>query len=303
MGILNKNTFAIWLAFAFTGIGLLILLYFSFINKEFNDGSGIINTTIANDFGSFLGGVIGPIFSLSAFLLVYATLVEQQKTFELQKFEGRYFELLRYHRENVSLMRLRVPSQEDMISEGSSCFIEMKKQFDEIYSIIEKHATDRNITEPKKINISFLILYYGVGKATLPALLASVDKSMTDFAELIIKECKIKKAEYDPNIVYHGGNQSRLGHYFRNLSYIVNYVNEAKILTEQEKYEYVKMLRTQFSQYELAIFFFNSFTNHGSGWKKKDLINRYKLIKNIPENFLGEIDPKKYYNFKYEYEE
>ena len=293
---------AIVTSFIFTTIGLLIILVFSF-NKQFNDGSGILNTTLANDFGSFIGGIVGPIFSLSAFLLVYATLTEQQKTFQLQKFEGRLFELLRYHRENVNLMKMRVPSQKEMTVEGYRVFIEMKKQFEELYKISNEFDIENKIEEKYKIKLAYSILFYGVGVATLPALNETIKDIDSEFSKKVIAKCRERKAEYNSNTTYHGGNQSRLGHYFRNISQIVQYIDDANFLTIHDKYQYVKMLRTQFTQYELAIFFYNSFSERGKSWTKNGWIKTYKLIKNIPENFLENINPKDYFDFKYEHEE
>lgn len=289
-------------AFIFTALGLLIILYFS-LNRQFNDGSGIINTSLANDYGSFIGGIVGPIFSLSAFLLVYATLVDQQKIFQLQKFEGRLFELLRYHRENVNLMKMRVPSQKEMTVEGYRCFIEMKKQFEEILKVANSFDKENQISESQKIKLAYSILFYGVGVATLSTLKETIKDINSEFSTKVIDKCREKKSEYDSNTVYHGGNQSRLGHYFRNLSQIIQYIDNANFLSKDDKYEYAKMLRTQFSQYELAIFFYNTFSDRGRPWTKNSWVKTYKLIKNIPENFLGNINPKIYFDFKYEHEE
>jgi hypothetical protein len=289
-------------AFIFTALGLIVMLYFSF-NKQFNDGSGIISTTLANEFGSFIGGIVGPIFSLSAFLLVYATLVEQQKTFQLQKFEGRLFEILRYHRENVNLMKMRVPSQKEMTIEGYRCFIEMKKQFEEIFQVANNFDKEKKIPENQKIKLSYSILYYGVGLATIATLKETIKDIDTDYSNKVIEKCREKKSEYDSNTVYHGGNQSRLGHYFRNISQIIQYIDNTIFLTTKDKYEYAKMLRSQFSQYELAIFFYNTFSEGGKPWTKYGWVKTYKLIKNIPENFLGSINPKNYFDIKYEHEE
>jgi hypothetical protein len=297
-----RTRIATLLAFIFIALGLLIIIL-SATNKEFNDWSFVLNRKIASDFGSFIGGVVGPLFSISAFLLVYATFVEQRKTFQLQKFEGRLFELLRYHRENVSLMKLRVPSQKDMTVEGYRCFIEMKKQFEEIYQIVKEVDFENTFEEKIKIKLAYSILFYGVGANSMRTLNNETKDIDNHLALLVTEKCKVRKTEYDKNTVYFGGNQSRLGHYFRNISQIVQYIDEADFLTDKDKYEYVKLLRTQLSQYEIAIFFLNTFSERGKSWKQKGWINRYKMIKNIPENFIGEINPKEYFSMKFEYEE
>lgn len=52
------------------------------------------------------------------------------------------------------------------------------------------------------------------------------------------------------------------------------------------KYEYVKTLRTQLTQHELAIFFLNSLSL-GLEWENNKYITTYKLIKNLPKTLLN----------------
>ncbi len=297
----------IWtiLAFLFTALGVGLILFFAF-NEQFNDGSFVINPDLASSFGSFVGGVVSPILSLSVFFLIFETLVLQRKTFQLQKFEGRLFELLKFHRQNVVEMKMRIPSeQNEAYEEGYRCFIIMKKQFDEIYNICNEviQKEESEIRECDLIKLSYSILFYGVAKKSLVTLKQSVQNIDSEVVNKVIQKCRLKKTKYDQDIVYYGGNQSRLGHYFRNLSHIIQYIDNASFLSGKDKYEYAKMLRIQLSQYELAIFFLNSFSERGASWKKNKWIVNYQLIKNIPENFLGNISPKKYFPFKYEYEE
>lgn len=123
-------------------------------------------------------------------------------------------------------------------------------------------------------------------------------------------------------IKYYGGNQHRLGHYFRHLFQCVKYVNSQKQLTEKEKYFYAKTLRAQLSTYEQAVLFINSLSLMGMPWelipeyqksrivfvnkkriKNARLISKYNLIKNLPGNNIFGIHYKNYYpNVKYEIE-
>lgn len=86
------------------------------------------------------------------------------------------------------------------------------------------------------------------------------------------------------------GHHLRLGHYFRHLYAVVDYVNSQSKLSEEEKYEYVKMIRTQLSNTEQMIIMANSLSDMGKEWEmfKKNsddtpFITRYNFIKNIPE--------------------
>ena len=91
---------------------------------------------------------------------------------------------------------------------------------------------------------------------------------------------------------FYWGHEFRLGHYFRHMYSTVEYIDSQTDLTHEEKYDYVKLLRTQLTNTEQILFFANSITEMGAAWelfrKKKDkkdhgYITKYKLIKNIPQ--------------------
>jgi len=120
-------------------------------------------------------------------------------------------------------------------------------------------------------------------------------------------------------VKYYGGFQYLLSHYYRHLFYVVKYVNEQKFLSYNEKYQYVKNLRTMLSNSEQVLLFFNSLSSIGRQWElealgnvdlkgyeKKDfeLITKYNLIKNIPNEMLYGVNYKQYYpSVNYEFDE
>jgi len=98
---------------------------------------------------------------------------------------------------------------------------------------------------------------------------------------------------------YYGGHQFRLGHYFRHLFQTITYINEQKLLTYNDKYSYIRVLRGQLSTHEQIIYFLNSVSILGritelelrnSPHKAIDLnqrlITKYKLIRNIPNDII-----------------
>lgn len=239
--------------------GIALIVFFAF-NKSFNDGSGIINADVASSYGSFIGGLVGPIISLAGFILLYETIITQRNTFQIQQFESKFFELVRYHRENVNNMEHKVPSADDRILKGGAVFIELKKQMEELLSIVKPILTTDsklqfNNIERETINVAYLICFYGVAKNAISSLKTILFKRYsTEVVNTLIDECIKKKTIYDRNIVYFGGHQSRLGHYFRHLFQTVSFVDRTKFLTNEQKYQYVKLLRAQLTTYEQALF-------------------------------------------------
>lgn len=99
---------------------------------------------------------------------------------------------------------------------------------------------------------------------------------------------------------YYGGHQYRLGHYFRHLFLMVNYINDSN-LTFIKKLENIRLLRAQLSTYEQRIFFLNSISSLGRIWELENLessdqaieinnqlITKYNFIKNIPSDRIAE---------------
>lgn len=114
---------------------------------------------------------------------------------------------------------------------------------------------------------------------------------------------------------YYGGHQFRLGHYFRHLFQSYTYLNEHPGLKESDRYFYGKLLRAQLSTYEQALLFINSISSLGMKWEFtsvknngkasiNNLITKYNLIKNLPDDHMYGIKYKKYYkNVSFEFDE
>lgn len=103
---------AIAFALVIVVIGIVIIIWFATSNP-FNDGSFVPNSDLLAKYGSFIGGLAGTLFSLVASLLLYKTLITQQKAiekqdiainiqqsaFEKESFENTFFNLLKTQQE------------------------------------------------------------------------------------------------------------------------------------------------------------------------------------------------------------
>lgn len=94
------------------------------------------------------------------------------------------------------------------------------------------------------------------------------------------------------------GHNDQLGVYFRQLYQIVTFIANAdeEIIDEDQKYKYAKLLRSQMTDSEQVMLFYNSLSEMGSAWnnrvegeiksvKDMGLLSRFLMIKNIPSNF------------------
>lgn len=115
---------------------------------------------------------------------------------------------------------------------------------------------------------------------------------------------------YRSNFVkYYGGFHQLLGHYYRHLYQIVKHVDSSSVINDNEKYNLLKLIRGQMSNYEQIVFFLNSISKMGQSWEfapvdnlpHPNLITHYRIIKNIPaKRLFGILVPDFYPNIKYE---
>lgn len=144
---------------------------------------------LAIDFEAFegYGNALTGVFSIVSVYLIYRTLTYQADTFNLTQFENRVFELIRYHRDNVAIIKMRAPDKvSEVYYEGHKALREIHKQMNTIISIIEhffnedlsykknlndigtldKIAVERNVSIQKldKFNVAYLCLFFGMSE-------------------------------------------------------------------------------------------------------------------------------------------
>lgn len=104
------------------------------------------------------------------------------------------------------------------------------------------------------------------------------------------------------------GHNDKLGCYYRQMFQIVKMISLADkdLLDEKSKYEHIRILRSQMSDYEQMLLFYNSISDFGLQWNKScesiekesdmGLIPRFRMIKHIPANVCWRgIFPVDYY--------
>ena len=307
----NPNKYEIYAKrLIYLGIFTLVISSLLFLFKTTKlDLRNNINTDVFGHFGAFIGGLLGAFFSLAGIYLLILNLRSQENYTKKQQIESRFFELLKIHRENTKELTIQEKS-------GKEIFKWLQKElficFQVIYEFKERKSIELQIDEI--INIAYISFYYGaVGKYSSRIvfnLLQYLKKD--DFIKDLLDEFETRKEELSNGFPYKvfDGHQIRLGHYFRHLFQTVKYINNqpANILSFEEKYQYIKTLRAQFTNQEQVVFFFNSLSSLGKKWEKDDkcdtnnqLITKYNLIKNIPMEYISFTSPRNFYpNVEYE---
>lgn len=124
-----------------------------------------------------------------------------------------------------------------------------------------------------------------------------------EFTNLFVTKCEDRKVDSLDELTklyeyYYTVHNSDIGHYFRNLYHIVNYVDKnpyfdiirgSEGLLKRE--DYIKILRAQLSNSEIACLALNGLSTRGKDFRP--LIEKYRLLKNI--NFELELQMDKDY--------
>ncbi|MCU0439284.1 MAG: putative phage abortive infection protein [Raineya sp.] len=376
-------------------IGIIVLIYFinevsKFYSMPTKDKP--LDLSRSGAFGDYIGGVVGTFFSLAGFFLLYLTLKAQRDNFHKERLESKYFEMIKFHRENVNeieyvfynnnkdkfnirkrkVFKTVFTQFKDAWRELNHLFL--NKPDEHIYQKSYLQKLKKNPTLKKRninlknlaqIDITYLIIFFGLNKEdkqTIKTL--CVNRYNHDFIDKILDFASLKpvgESDYwnkwvminglddrtkifddilnfrknpnsekklnpfwiqngnlyhniDPHYPdnykkYYGGHQFRLGHYYRHIFQTVKFIDKEIYLSDKEKYDYIKILRGQLSNYEQIVFFLNSLSEIGRAWemmnksnpedeikKDKQLITKYNFIKNIPIRYLvDEIDVFEYY--------
>lgn len=174
-------------------IGAITSIYFVYSTSV--DGFSFFGTNkidfpTTGQFGDFVGGVVGTVFALAGTLLIFLTFNEQTKQNKREAFESAFFEMVHLHRENVSQMNYTTSNGtmfetaetrkvfRVIFKEFLDCYREVKKfsnskNVDDyilrkhqkrLNEIINNNNSDIDIIELAIIDISYCIVFYGVGE-------------------------------------------------------------------------------------------------------------------------------------------
>lgn len=229
-----------------TVIGLLLVLFPWKILDGLSIGRFYLDITEYDSLATFFSGITVPFLSLSTILLLIRTYQLQNQQLQEQKKQAK--------------------KQEDSLA---------KQQFEQrFFQMLNMHnqivdAMDLRKTDQPEIIIS-------VKKDCIKRMYQTLKERCT-------KDNSIKKAIEEYNLVQNH-YKADLHHYYTFAYRILKYINESRLIDEDEKYEYTSLFRAQFSPYELAMFFYNGL--HDFGKNAYPLLNQYSFFNNLDDTLL-----------------
>jgi len=191
----------------------------------------------------------------------------QNETLKIQRFENTFFNLLNIHHKIVSDIDFRYYKNKEKDEPFSN------------FSYIKKTSDDKEIVEIEGRDV----FRYKYNRFKI-----AVEENPNNWPDIYLDE--------------YNKSQTDFGHYFRNLYRMVKLVDNTDFFYDKEststeeifklKYTYTSILRAQLSDFELAWLFYNCLSANGNE-KFKPLIEKYSLLKNLPDNLILDINNHK----------
>jgi len=246
------------------GIILVIasILAFFWMDYDFNFTSKI-NSEKAGQFGDFVGGVAGSLWALAGVFLFYKALTEQRDDFKNNKKTlDLQVDALQQQIQEFKLSRQELISSRKVYEEQSKT-LKVQQFESNFYSLLNVYLSIKNNLNLKKNN------YF-------KQLVLKLDSAYDLKNDVIIQHDKL----IEKYVSIFNEYREDLSHYFRAFYRIIKIIESNPQFSDEEKTFYSKIMRSQLTDNELIILYYNSYTV--AGYKTRKYILKYNLLKHIP---------------------
>ena len=245
-------------------------------------------------------GIFNALFSGLAFLGVLATLYIQSFDNRKSKVVEQFYQMLDVQQKvideiNVSQVRKVKQGETASYAKGRKAFSEFKIQMKNLVTAI-KDVSQKNgfgFTDIEIADIAYTVFFYGSSR-TWKIFMIDYLKDYPETERLV--DAIIARLNSEKRYNLDRPNHIYLSVYFRNMYNAIKLIDSCKSINNEEKKEYVKILRSQLSNAELYILFFNVISRFGKKWIDNDYINKYQLIQNLPPKYCDGYNPKDYFS-------
>lgn len=226
--------------------------------------------------GDALGGMTAPFLAIGAAVLTFIAFwvqyvynIEQKDDLTVERFEHNLFELMNH---------------QEIITNGLS--IELEDEIETGISVdyLSNKILGRDVFEA--LYRQYIIkVYYFVDGDYVPK-----SKEYVGLKEMFQNDNDAFKHYVEDKSV------GRLDHYFRHLFHIFRYIKRSGF-SEADQYRYASLVRSNLSQYELVLLFYNCLSSNGIK-KFKGLVEDFALLNNLRVNLLAKEEDRILYNEK-----
>lgn len=259
--------------------GLSWLLISVFIDESTNRGV----------FGDMFGAV-NALFSGLAFAGLIVTLLYQKEELQLQREE------LAETRKELNAQKLEFQEQNKTMKRQrfENTFFNMLSLQNEIVTNLSYEGLQKEWSESKKKWVDEIKNYSGreVFISTYTKITLTYRRKEYIGIYSIIDE-------FGLSIYSRFFSTTRFDHYFRHLYHIFKYIDTSDLIEDKERYEYASIVRSQLSDYELVMLFYNCLAQKDNGVEEnkfKSLIEKYAIFNNLRKDLLAKEEHLNEYN-------
>lgn len=318
--------FSFWLFVILFSILIGLICFFPYWLTAPSD-SDRLDFSKTGNIGDTISGTMSPFIAIAAALLTFIAFWVQYKANQAQakqfkkqdtdtkieRFENKFFELLRLHKENVD--EISIDGYDQRKIENRKAFVSMYKELRNAFFVTKLKYDELRKTQELKIEYSdekllqlaYSFFYTGVGIHSNKLNKAMVGE---EFDQLLFNKVNIEliniqsthkqkskeKALPEIEIMEIGksmtpksyrpfvGHLNRFGHYYRHLFQTVKFVvsQDNNLINETQKLEYLRTLRAQLSDHEQTMLYYNAIAGFGKAWLDNRYFTEFKMIHNLP---------------------
>ena len=294
------NTLNNALKFISRGLFVIFALFLLFlVSRIFFPSLFEVDFTTLGEIGDFTGGVIGTLIAVFAAIYVVKSYKRQVAQSRTQTFEGTCATMLELHKQNVQEIEIELPGGKKI--KGRKAFPELVSEYCVLFDIVNQ-AIIRIVSEHKdecekwkdeieQLKLAHKLTYgYFLYSPNTYMLTTDDSSNLYDLCSEVAKEVeKCMNKPFPPRCAFE--RHTILGHYYRHLYNMVKYIDTADNIKSEHKDKYCKIVRSQLSDYEQILLYYNTLSPLGQAWnkplgetdrEKMCLIAKYRLLKNCP---------------------
>ncbi|MRX64684.1 putative phage abortive infection protein [Maribacter luteus] len=286
----RNSKILLWIGLALFIVGIAIFFY-----KESIIFDSKVNSEKVAQFGDFIGGIVGSLWSLAGVILFYVALTEQRKDIEINRETlNAQVSALNQQIKEFELQRTELSETRKVFEEQSET-LKIQRFENTFFQLLSLHhelvdklnfskvSMVRNVSMEKREVLSKAFedleikMKYSngiIGKNSTGAETYTDDPPITKK----VAEERMNKAYRE---FYFEDYKQILSHYFRNVYHIFKFIHKTELIEKSKKQFYASLVRAQLSSDELYLILYNSL-HLGLGYPNfLFLVKEFEIMQNF----------------------
>lgn len=273
----------------YIGLGILLLGGLFFMYNELNSLSfnEKINSEKVAQFGDFIGGLVGALWSLAGFILIYLAFLKQSEALENQKkATDATVEAVQTQGRSLEIQSTELALQRQELEETRAVFEEQSLTM----KLERFESTFFNLITLLNDVVKRIIFYDYVGKSALNKIYEDLGNRYNTISDFHVDESDLDNINEAFMEIFEN-NKEDLRHYFNTCFQIYRLIDRSNI---NNKIVYSDIFRSQLSTAELGLSYYLNLSN----MKRQsyiDFLNRFDVYRRFEDSDLLDPNHKTYY--------